>query len=49
MKSIYIICAAGLAAFQSAVMAVQGNIATSWMLFAIALSCFLYVIVQEEL
>ncbi len=49
MKSIYMTCAAGLAAFQSAVMAVQGNIVTSWMLFAVALSCFLYVIVQEEL
>lgn len=49
MKSIYITCAAGLAAFQSAVMAVQGNIITSWMLFAVALSCFLYVIVQEEI
>jgi len=49
MKNIYMTCAAGLAAFQSAVMAVQGNIITSWMLFAVALSCFLYVIVQEEI
>jgi hypothetical protein len=49
MKSIYMTCAAGLAAFQSAVMAVQGNIITSWMLFVVALSCFLYVIVQEEI
>ena len=49
MKSIYMTCAAGLAAFQSVVMAVQGNIITSWMLFAVALSCFLYVIVQEEI